>query len=165
LSALAKAAENEGISEFRLAPGHALLAICDTTGMAEGFAATAARLGFITEAADPRLRIVACAGAPACSSGLIHTKEVAAEMAALGALPENGVVHVSGCTKRCAEPASPAFTVLGTPDGASILDETGLELTRVAEREVPAAFQRVLGSRDMGRDIKSASPVRHRTSA
>jgi precorrin-3B synthase len=184
LSALTQGAENTNISEFRLAPGHALLVICETAAQAKEFGQVATGLGFIVDPRNPRLRIVACAGAPACSSGLIQTKEIAAKIAAAGVFSEGGgvrsetgMVHISGCAKGCAEPPSPAFTILGTPDGASILkgkidgparagkSEPGHELARVAEGNIPAAFQRALASRGMGRDIKPAPRARHRKSA
>jgi len=158
--------EKIGIREFRLAFGHALLAICDDETTANAAKRAAEQIGFIVDTQDTRLRIVACAGAPACTSATIHTKDIATEIAARSVLPESGLVHVSGCEKGCSKPPSPAFSIIGTPDGARIVDgSSGVELDRVAEREVAAAFQRVMSRRDMGRETVSALAMRHGNSA
>ncbi len=66
--------------------------------------------GFITDPADPRLRITACAGAPACARASVDVRTDAALLAF--ALP--GITaHVSGCAKGCAHPAPSAITLTG----------------------------------------------------
>ena len=137
--------ERMGIRELRLAFGHALLAICDDETITNAAKRAAEQIGFIIDPQDARLRIVACAGAPACTSATIHTKDIATEIAIRGVLPESGLVHVSGCEKGCSKPISPIISIIGTHDGARIVDDaTGTELCRVAEREVAAAFQHVM---------------------
>lgn len=64
--------------------------------------------GFVTDPADPRLRIAACPGAPSCRSGQTPARADAATLAASGI----GDVHVSGCDKGCAMPR-PARTLVG----------------------------------------------------
>jgi precorrin-3B synthase len=77
-------------------------------------------LGFIVDARDSRRRVVACAGAPACASGLIPARTLAAEIAAH--LPQGGMaVHVSGCVKGCAHPAPAPLTIVGTPQGCGLI--------------------------------------------
>ena len=64
----------------------------------------------IIDAADPRLLITACIGAPGCARGTTPTRVDAAR------LRPRGPVHVSGCAKGCAHPG-PAPTVLIGRDG------------------------------------------------
>ena len=122
LAALAEAAA--GASAVRPAPGRALVfAGLDEAADARLLAAARA-LGFVTEAGDPRLRVVACAGAPACGAALLPARAIAARLADRGlAAPDGGTLHVSGCAKRCAQPAGPAITLLGAPEGAVVTGE------------------------------------------
>lgn len=106
---------------FRLAPARGLLAIFDRDEERDPFTAIAARHGFITDRRDPRLSVVACAGAPACASARLPTKAIARQIAASDALPAQGVtVHVSGCAKQCARPTGPAISLVGNGDGYAI---------------------------------------------
>jgi precorrin-3B synthase len=85
--------------------------------MAPPLAFEAARLGFITDPANPLLRIDACPGATACRSAALPTRDVARRLADLA--PQlSGVVsmHVSGCAKGCMHP-SPADLTLTAVDG------------------------------------------------
>ena len=85
-----------------------------------GLAAAAEQLGFIVRADDPRRRIIACPGKPACASGLIASRALAAELAQH--IPPHGdVIHVSGCSKGCAHPGAAALTVIGTERGCGIV--------------------------------------------
>jgi precorrin-3B synthase len=89
----------------------------------------AERLGFVVHAEDPRRRIVACPGAPACASGLIPARTLASTLApVLAAIVKhdghNGVlVHVSGCSKGCAHPGPAALTLVGTPQGCGVIHD------------------------------------------
>ena len=115
IAALAQGAIALGVTEIRPAPSRALLFpgmngdACDTLRDA------AASLGFITDAADPRLSIAACPGAPACGSGRIATRALAERIAARHAdlLDGSFTLHVSGCAKGCAHPAPTALTLAG----------------------------------------------------
>ena len=117
LIALAEAAARHGISEFRLAPHHALLAI----GAPPGFAADAEALGFVTESHDPRTRISACIGSEGCASGHIPARAIAAQLAPH--LAADTTLHVSGCTKGCAHPRRAGLTLVGQPDGYGLVIE------------------------------------------
>lgn len=152
LISLAQASEHAGISEFRLSPRRVLLAVCDDAAAADAFFRAATGLGFVADPSDPRLAVIACAGAPACASAHLAARRIAAEMAASAELAAAaGTLHVSGCEKRCAEPERPRFTVVGTPGGARILEgRDGTELACVAEEEVAVALRRVLGAAGMG---------------
>jgi precorrin-3B synthase len=138
LTALATAAMRCGITQFRLAPHHALLAI----GATGAFVAEAAALGFITSADDPRVRISACIGSDGCASGLIPARAVAARLAP--SLASNVTLHVSGCCKGCAHPRRADVTLVGKPDGYGLVisgraGDTPRALLRADELETAVA--------------------------
>jgi precorrin-3B synthase len=88
--------------------------------------AAAEQLGFVVHAGDPRRRIAACPGAPACASGLIPARALASALTpilepALRPARNGVVVHISGCPKGCAHPIAAALTLVGTPDGCGIV--------------------------------------------
>ena len=122
LKALAEIAMAQGARWARPAPDRSLLLgpLGETQAMA--LSGEAQRLGFVTEAADPRRRIVACPGAPACASGLIAARSIAAEIARDVPLAGEGLaLHVSGCAKGCAHPAQAPLTIVGTEQGCGII--------------------------------------------
>lgn len=88
-----------GATEIRLSPWRALYvdAVIDGTGL-------------IVDDNDPRLRIEACPGAPACSSATVDTRAAARTLAALGI---EGSIHVSGCAKGCARSAPADLVLVG----------------------------------------------------
>lgn len=107
--------------EFRLAPGRGLLVIDLDEAAATRIERGAAALGFVTSRDDPRLRVVACAGAPACASGHIASRQLAAIIAADPvAMSGAATVHVSGCAKQCARPRDAKVSIIGGPDGLHI---------------------------------------------
>lgn len=153
LSALASTARDEGIEEFRFAPGNALIAICRGSNGARKIRDAAERLGFVTDAGDPRRRIAVCAGAPACASGHIDAREVAAKLAAGDAVKNlAGRLHVSGCAKKCAEPSLFAYALVGRRDGAGIEDAGGREIGFVTGEDAAAGFERFLLARGVDAD-------------
>jgi len=115
LMALAALAARHGIGAFRLAPQHALLAL----DAPPAFARDAAALGFVTDRADPRLRISACIGSMGCASGHIPARLLAEKLAP--ALPADRQLHVSGCAKGCAHPRRAALTLVGRDDGYGLV--------------------------------------------
>ncbi|MEM7191617.1 MAG: precorrin-3B synthase, partial [Pseudomonadota bacterium] len=117
LIALARIAGANGAAWAAFAPQRTLLLgpIGEMTAFA--LATAADTLGFITDARDSRRRIAACAGAPACTSGHIPSRRLAAQIAK--ALPQGQfALHISGCTKGCAHPKSSPLTLVGTEQGA-----------------------------------------------
>jgi precorrin-3B synthase len=135
LIALANAAASLGTCEIRFAPRRTLLVL----GLSEPACAelrnAAASLGFVTDPADPRTKIAACPGSPACASGHIATREIAEEIAkkACDILDSSVSVHVSGCAKGCAHPGEASLTLVGGEKGA------GLVVSGTA-RGLPAAY-------------------------
>lgn len=112
-----------GAVEFRLAPHRTLL----VRGLSEatlGVArAHADREGFWSSADAPGRVISICAGAAGCASGTFDTHAAADAMVAhAGALLDGSVdVHISGCPKGCAHPASAAVTLCGTAAGIGLI--------------------------------------------
>jgi precorrin-3B synthase len=120
LAQLAQFAAVHGVRSVRLAPGRALLLLGATHGTAAALEAEAEQLGFIVRAHDPRRRIIACPGKPACASGLIAARALASEIAR-HLPPSRETIHISGCAKGCAHPAPAALTVVGTERGCGII--------------------------------------------
>jgi precorrin-3B synthase len=81
----------------------------------------AARLGFITSPSDPRCRIAACPGTPACASGRIATRQIAEKIAAENADMLDFTLHISGCAKGCAHPGPAALVIVGGENGAGLV--------------------------------------------
>jgi precorrin-3B synthase len=101
--------------------------------------------GLVTRADDPRLRVAACTGAPACPEAKGETRLLAAALAPY--LPEDARLHVSGCAKGCAHPSSCDLTLVGTDNGFDLVrdgtarDEPTLrDLTRETILGDPAAL-------------------------
>jgi len=101
-----------GAASVRPAPGRVLLLIGVAPAQASGLATEAERLGFITKPDDPRRRVVACAGQPACAAAEIPTRALAPKIAAAARL-ERQTIHISGCAKGCAHPGVADVTVVG----------------------------------------------------
>jgi precorrin-3B synthase len=112
-----------GIAELRLSPDRSLFLLCPNEPSASSARRLATTFDLITDAADPRLSIVACAGAPACASAHFATKALADEIAidAPHLLDGPFRLHLSGCDKRCAEPAGPSVALIGRHDGCTIV--------------------------------------------
>ncbi|MET3523436.1 precorrin-3B synthase [Mesorhizobium abyssinicae] len=120
---LATQAAGLGTTEIRLSPGRAMLLLGLAPSAGTSLQATAAALGFVTDAADPRTRIAACPGTPACASGRIATRAIAETIAAQNSdlLDASLSLHVSGCAKGCAHPGLAALTLVGDENGAGLV--------------------------------------------
>lgn len=86
--------------------------------MIEGVACAPKVAGLITEANDPRLRVVACTGAPGCLQSAAATRPLARTLASH--VPAGSLLHVSGCTKGCAHPKA-ALTLVATAAGFDLI--------------------------------------------
>jgi precorrin-3B synthase len=75
--------------------------------------------GLVTTTDDPRLRIDACTGAPACPQARADTRMLAAALAPH--LGEELRLHVSGCAKGCAHPHRAAITLVATDHGYDLV--------------------------------------------
>jgi precorrin-3B synthase len=128
LAELARVAAICGARAVWPAPDRALLLIGVSASDAFDLTATAEQLGFVIHVDDPRRRIAACPGAPACGSGLIPARALALALAPvlepiLKTGPKGVAVHISGCLKGCAHPAPAALTLVGTPRGCGIIQD------------------------------------------
>ncbi len=120
LCELADIAVAAGARRIAFAPERITLLIALAPERAAAMSAAAERIGFVVRADDRRCRIVACSGKPACASGLIPARALAAELAAhTTALP--ALVHISGCAKGCAHAGFAPLTVVGTERGCGIV--------------------------------------------
>ncbi|MBW4022794.1 MAG: hypothetical protein HIU92_06570 [Proteobacteria bacterium] len=112
LAALADLADRWGDGMIRPTPWKSLaiagVAVADEGSLRD----RAARDGLIADPADPRLGIVTCAGAPACLRGTVETHKAALALAAIRREGE-ALIHLSGCAKGCAHPASAPVTLVG----------------------------------------------------
>ena len=119
--ALIERARALGASSLRLTPWRAfLIAGLDRRG-AESLVDSMAELGFIVDADDPRLRIAACPGAPACMHGHRSVRDDATRWAAILPKGDGVILHVSGCAKGCARPAATAATFTATATGYDLI--------------------------------------------
>ena len=122
LEDLAARARRVGVAAVRPVPGRALLLTGAFERQARELMTAAAALGFVIDPADPRRAVAACPGAPACASGLIAARRIAAEIAPLIPTGADGVlVHVSGCPKGCAHPRPAPLTLVGHPHGCAVV--------------------------------------------
>lgn len=108
---------------IHLAPGGGLIVTglgCKKLGP---LSALAEELGLVMRTDDPRLAVIACAGAPSCMSSWLATRALAVDVAAH--IPPGQLIHLSGCAKACARPSAASLTLTGTPQGC-IADGTGI---------------------------------------
>ncbi|WP_378947264.1 precorrin-3B synthase [Paracoccus sp. R86501] len=75
--------------------------------------------GLILDTGDPRLRVRACTGAPGCAQAHAATRPLARNLAAL--VPQDAVLHVSGCAKGCGWPRAADMTLTATPQGFDLI--------------------------------------------
>ncbi len=122
LIAFCHAATTAGATGIRPAPGRTLLVMGLDRASAAALTATASSLGLVTSPTDPRIRIAACPGAPACASGLIAARDVASDIADLvNSFDSTLSLHVSGCAKGCAHPGPATLTIVGDEKGAAFV--------------------------------------------
>jgi precorrin-3B synthase len=110
-----------GANGLRLTPWRAFLIAALDARSATEMLGLIAELGFIASVDEPRLRVAACPGAPACAHGHRPVREDAARWAALLPRGEGVVLHVSGCAKGCARPTPTAATLTATGAGYDLI--------------------------------------------
>jgi precorrin-3B synthase len=110
-----------GARGLRLTPWRALLITGLDRRGAELLVHSIAEFGFIVDADDPRLRIAACPGAPACVHGFRSVRDDATRWAALLPKGDRVILHVSGCAKGCARPTGTAATLTATATGYDLI--------------------------------------------
>ena len=156
LIAFCQAATDASATGIRLAPGRTFLIMGLDRPAAAPLTETANALGLVISPSDPRIRIAACPGAPACASGMIAARDVAADIAAdLGeSLDPTLDLHVSGCAKGCAHPGPATLTIVGDEKGAAFV-------VGGTAKGLPAAYTAGYeAARGMGRLTKLLAQVR-----
>ncbi|WP_435528321.1 precorrin-3B synthase [Mesorhizobium shangrilense] len=134
-----------GTTEIRLAPGRALLFLGQSAAACAALQNAAATLGFITSPTDPRTRIAACPGTPACASGRIATRDIAETIAAENPDILDFTLHISGCAKGCAHPGPATLTLVGGENGAGLV-------VNATAKALPAGYRpRYDAARGIGR--------------
>ena len=119
--ALIERARALGASGLRLTPWRAFLIAGLERRDAESLVDSMIEPGFIVDAEDPRLRIAACQGAPACMHGHRSVRYDATRWAAVVPKGDGVILHVSGCAKGCARPAATAATLTATATGYDLI--------------------------------------------
>ena len=113
---LAALAEVAGQTErpVRLTPWRCVLVPLSAPADADSLGQRLARAGFILDPSDPRARVAACVGSPACTSATTAVREDAALFAqALSLHGGTGIaLHVSGCSKGCAQQKAAPITLV-----------------------------------------------------
>lgn len=151
LDRLALAAARVGCPEIRLSPWRGIafrgLSQMGATDLLDGAAAD----GLITHDDDPRLSVQACAGAPACSRAEAPAMADAARLAQVLApdLAEGLNLHVSGCVKSCARPATSDLTLVGESGRYRIVIGGGTRDSAVATLDLSALLTRLQPGQDL----------------
>jgi precorrin-3B synthase len=104
-----------GATSMQPSPGRSVLIIGLEPDAVAELTTAAAAAGFLVRSDDPRRFVVACAGAPACNSAQLSTRELAPAIAEVAGpfLDGSLTIHVSGCAKGCACPSAAALTLIG----------------------------------------------------
>jgi precorrin-3B synthase len=97
-----------------LTPWRTILVPVASTTAARALSTRVRGNGFITDPTDPRCRVAACPGAPACAQATTPVRADAARLAAeiSGATGSGISLHVSGCEKGCAHPRQAPITLV-----------------------------------------------------
>jgi precorrin-3B synthase len=151
LQRLIEETRRAGATSARPASGRVLLLIGVPPAQASKLAVEAERLGFITKPDDPRRRVVACAGAPACAAAEIPTRTLAPAIAAAAHL-ERQTVHLSGCSKGCAYHGLADVTVVGIGGKCGIVPNGRAQdapIDFVAPENLPEYFVRRAVTREL----------------
>ena len=112
LAAVADFAERYGDGTLRTTPWRVLMIASVKRATAPSLAAGVEGLGLIGSPSDPRLRVIACPGKPACGNATVATRIDGVRLAArIGSTA--GTIHLSGCAKGCAHAGAAAATLVG----------------------------------------------------
>ena len=152
---LAEAGRSHGAVGVRAVPGRALMMIGLRPEAASSFLGAAENLGFIIRGGDPRRHVIACAGAPICSSAHIPTRAMAPGIAETVAphLGAGSEIHLSGCGKGCARAKAAALTIVGTASGCALIADGTVRdrpFTTVPADQLRAAIRQYIDDRANG---------------
>ena len=119
--ALVERAAELGATGLRLTPWRAFFVVGLDPRRAASIVATAARLGFIADAREPRLRVAVCPGAPACMHAERPLRDDAERFATQLPEGEGIALHVSGCAKGCARSFPTPATLTAAEDSYDLV--------------------------------------------
>ncbi|AHD00027.1 precorrin-3B synthase [Leisingera methylohalidivorans] len=108
--------------------------------LVEGAASLPPLPGLILDAADPRLQVVACTGAPGCLQALSSTRALARQLAPH--VPAGTKLHISGCAKGCACPGTAPLTLTATGQDEFSLIRRGTAADQPVKTRLSAAALR-----------------------
>ncbi|WP_323778448.1 precorrin-3B synthase [Leisingera sp.] len=108
--------------------------------LVEGAASLPPLPGLILDAADPRLQVVACTGAPGCLQALSSTRGLARQLAPH--VPAGTKLHISGCAKGCACPGTAPLTLTATGQEEFSLIRRGTAADQPVKTRLSAAALR-----------------------
>ncbi len=131
LEGVARLAEESGLGEIRLTPLRGLMLPGLAAAQVPHVKKRLSALGLITRADDNRLRILTCAGAPACARALCNSHVLASQLAAhlpAGDARQAGAdedIHLSACAKGCARRKASALTLVASGDEFAVIPDGG----------------------------------------
>ncbi len=119
---LGRQAETLGITSIRPAIDHSLVFFGSENACR---AMIAFSRDLILSANDPRAKIAACPGKPACNSAKLATHALghAAAHDVADLLDGSLTLHLSGCSKGCAHPAKALLNLVGMSEGTALIFE------------------------------------------
>ena len=151
LAGLASLSERFADGTLRTTPWRALLLPGVGANEAEELSRAIDALGLIADAGDPRLRIFACVGAPACRSASVDARAGASRIAAMFDAIGGETLHISGCGKSCAHRGPASVTLIGRDGRYDLVRNGGAgdrpSLTGLSLDDVIALLQSAKGAR------------------
>ena len=111
LQYLTEQAAKSGATELRLTPWRAVLVPCRSEEGAAHLVQSLPFDAFILDSNDPRRRVAACVGAPACQHATTSVRQDAGRLAQL--TTDTLFLHLSGCAKVCAHQRPAPVTLVG----------------------------------------------------
>jgi ferredoxin-nitrite reductase len=114
---LAQLAETDGNGELRLTPWQNVI-IPNVTQPTE-LQTDLTQFGYSTDPVHPSAALVACSGSPGCASSFTSTQTDAMRISEhlMGKLDHPINIHVSGCSKGCAQPYASDIALMGMASG------------------------------------------------
>jgi ferredoxin-nitrite reductase len=115
LTDLAQLAETHGNGELRLTPWQNV--IIPNVQQPIELAIQLTQLGYSTNPIHPAAALVACSGSPGCASSFTATQADAVQIIENLQIDRPINIHVSGCSKGCAQPYASDIALMGMASG------------------------------------------------
>ncbi len=112
---LAELAETHGNGELRLTPWQNVV-IPNVTHPHE-LQVDLSQLGYRTDSSHPAAALVACSGSPGCAASFTSTQSDALQIVENLQIDRPINIHVSGCSKGCAQPYASDIALMGMASG------------------------------------------------